>query len=330
MRKLKIAMLLTKTTRERCFSKAAIARMKAIGPVSGLAIDKLDPAIIRKTLQCADAAITGWGTPMLSEELLAGAPKLRYVLHSAGSVKNTLCEAGWKRGIRVTTTSASLGISVAEFALGLLLVGLPRGFALAWRTRKGQWWECDAAQNKGMCQTTIGVVGAGFVGRHLIELLKQFPVTVLLYDPYVTKTEAVAMGVVKTDLNTLMRKSDAVTIHAPSIPETDKMINTRNLSLMKQGALLINTSRGSLVDEAALAKVLAAGKIFACLDVTDPEPPAVNSPFRKFENVFLTPHISGTGSALRQGDYVVADLEAFAAGKKPTYELKFEMLARMA
>jgi len=330
MRKIKIAMLLTKATRDRCFSKAAIVRMKAIGPVSGLAIDKLDPALMQKTLQDADAAITGWGTPMLSEDLLAGATRLKYVLHSAGSVKNTLCEAGWRRGIRVTTTSAALGISVAEFTLGLLLVGLPRGFALAWRTRKGHWWECDSTQNKGMHRTTIGVVGAGFAGRHVIRLLKPFGVTVLLYDPYVTKMQATEMGVVKTDLNTLMRKSDAVTIHAPSIPETGKMINARNLALMKQGALLINTSRGSLIDEAALADVLAAGKIFACLDVTDPEPPAVNSPFRKSENVFLTPHISGTGSALRQGDYVVADLEAFAAGKKPAYELKFEMLARMA
>jgi len=169
---------------------------------------------------------------------------------------------------------------------------------------------------RGAHGITVGVIGASRVGRLVLDLLRNLDADVLLYDPHVSVAEAAALGARPADLDTLAAESDVVSVHAPDIPATYHQIDRRFLGLMRDGAVLINTARGRLVDTEALTEHLVSGRLDAILDVTDPEPLPADSPLYTLPNVLLTPHLAGAqGSELhRLGASAVAELARFAAG----------------
>ena len=151
--------------------------------------------------------------------------------------------------------------------------------------------------------------------------------------PFVNKEQIEEIGAVKVELNELMAESDVVTIHAPSIPETYHIINEDTLKLMKKDAILINTARGSLIDENALYNHVVAGNLkYVCLDVYDPEPLPEDSKLRRPKNIILTPHIAGlaTNGKLRIGSHVCDEIENFNSDSPLYCEVKQEMLSKMA
>ena len=184
----------------------------------------------------------------------------------------------------------------------------------------------------GNYRRTVGIVGASRIGRRVIELLRHFDYRILLYDPLVGPEGAAALGAEKADLDPLMARSDIVSLHAPSLPETRHMIDARRLSLMKEGATLINTARGALVDEAALIDRLKTGAIHAVIDVTDPEVPEASSPLYDLPNVFLTPHIAGAIGLerTRLGEMAVDEIARFVAGRPLDFEIRKADLERIA
>jgi phosphoglycerate dehydrogenase-like enzyme len=128
-----------------------------------------------------------------------------------------------------------------------------------------------------------------------------------------------------------LERADVVSLHAPDNPATRQMLNAERLARMKDDALLINTARGSLIDEQALIEELARGRFFAFLDVTDPEPPAADSPLRRLPNVVVTPHIAGCIENCNQlGELAVEELRRFFAGQPPIYQITPELLERIA
>ncbi|MEV6394154.1 hydroxyacid dehydrogenase [Streptomyces sp. NPDC051907] len=273
---------------------------------------------VAAALATAEVLLTCWGAPPLTAEVLAAAPRLRAVVHAAGSVKHHITEACWERGIAVTSTAAANALPVAEYTLAAILFAGKRVLRSAHRygqLRAPHDWvsELDGAGNY---RRTVGVVGASRIGRRVIELLRPFDLRVLLYDPYADAAEARELGVVRTELDELCAQSDVVTVHAPQLPATHHMIDARRLALMPDGATLVNTSRGSLVDEAALLPELLSGRLDAVLDVTDPEAPPADSPLYELPNVLLTPHIAGSlGNELhRMADRALDELERYAAG----------------
>src|SRR5262249_38303951 len=137
----------------------------------------------------------------------------------------------------------------------------------------------------------VGLVSASTVGREVIRLLQPFDVTILLYDPYLTDADVRSLGVTKGSLDELFGRSEIVSLHAPSIPATRHMIGAEQLRRLRDGALLINTSRGSVIDHDALVAEARAGRIRVLLDVTDPEPLPLDHPLRALPNVQLTPHV---------------------------------------
>ncbi|MNI65892.1 Glycerate dehydrogenase [compost metagenome] len=169
-------------------------------------------------------------------------------------------------------------------------------------------------------------------GRHFIRLLKQFEVKVLVYDPFLSESQINELGAVKVELDELLQDSDVVSIHAPSIPETNNLMNARTLQLMKDNAILINTARGSLIDEEALVAELRKGRLWACIDVTQPEPPDLNHPFRSLPNVTLIPHIAGASNngLHRVARYVIREIELFVQGEPLHGEVNFSRLHTMA
>jgi phosphoglycerate dehydrogenase-like enzyme len=282
-------------------------------------------------LPTADGCLTSWGVARLDADVVAAAPRLQIMAHMGSSVTRFVSEALWQRGIRVTTAAPALARDVAVTTLGMMIVGLKRIWPLGQHVREGGWRESPYWPSRELYGKRVGIVGASHVGRHVIELLQPFGARILLYDPYVSPEEARRLGVTKVELDDLLTQADVVSLHAPAKAETHHMLNTERLALMKDDALLINTARGTLINEEALIAELCQGRFFAFLDVTDPEPPAADSPLRHLENVVVTPHLAGCiEDCSRVGEMAVEELRRYFAGEPPLYEVTASMLARIA
>lgn len=328
---MKIVLLQGKEQRERIFQKNHMEQLRLLGEVvvndqSGSPDEKR----LADLIEGADVAITSWGCTPLTGKVLEQAPGLKLVLHAAGTVKPIVTPELWERGIRVSNATEALGKGVAETALGYTIVSLKDMWRLSKQTRDGSWGPVSGVQE--LYGITAGVIGAGKAGSHYIKLMRNFDVRILLYDPFVSEEQARAMGAEKAELEAVLEQSDVVSIHAPSLPETYRMFNAERLALMKDRAILINTARGSLIDEAALIAELEKGRLFACLDVTDPEPPEKDHPFRKLPNVVLTPHIAGAvnNGLQRIAQSVLDDLRAYVEGRPMRGEVMAEQMNVLA
>jgi phosphoglycerate dehydrogenase-like enzyme len=285
----------------------------------GLVAERFDEPRARAALADAEVLITGWGSPPVDEAVLALAPRLRAVLHAAGSVKGLLHPACWHRGLRVTSAAGANGEPVAEYALAAVLLAGKGVFAQRERYRAERHFAIGAIlPDVGNHRRRVGVIGASRIGRRLVELLRPFDLDVLLHDPYLGAEEAAALGVRHApDLDALLASCSVVSVHAPALPETRGLLSRRRLALLPDGAVLVNTARGELVDTAALAEEVAAGRLTAVLDVTQPEPLPPDSPLFDLPGAFLTPHVAGShGNELeRLGRSVLTELELLIAGR---------------
>ncbi|UUU30044.1 hydroxyacid dehydrogenase [Streptomyces sp. CA-210063] len=297
-----------------------------------IAEDFTDPRV-REVLAEVEVLVTGWGCPRIDETVLEAAPKLRAVLHSAGSVKGFVAPAVWERGIAVSTAAAANALPVAEYTLAMILLAgkdiLGRRDRLRAERVSPGWGFVPGIGNHGR---RVGVIGASRIGRRVIELLSPFDLRVSLTDPYVDEAGAAALGVPLLPLDDLLRTSDIVTVHAPDTPETHRLLDRRALSLMPDGAVLINTARGALVDHDALIDELRAGRLSAILDVTDPEPLPADSPLLDLPNAFVTPHLAGSqgNEVARLGLAVTEEAERLVAGRELVHVLDRAVLERTA
>ena len=327
----KIVLLMDPGTRAMVINEKTIRRMERIGEVV-LNEGSTEPEHVKELLRGATIAVTSWGNRPLDEELLSVCPDLTFLMHAAGSVKPVVSDALWARGIRVSSSAPMLSMGVSETALGFTIAASKNFFALNDNLHRGGW--AEGKENiRELYDLTVGVIGGGWAGRHYIELLKPFQVDVLLYDPFIDEAKAEAMGAKKAELDEVLEQSDILSIHAPSIPETHHMINRETLSKMKKDAVLINTARGSIVDEEALYEHMKAGNLkYACLDVYDPEPPAADHPLRSLPNVIMTPHLAGlANNGLKKvGQHACDEIERFLRGQPLLAEVTQDMLARMA
>ena len=281
-------------------------------------------------VQDVELMIAGWGAPRLDESVLERMPQLRGVVYTAGSTKGVMTPEAYARGIRISTAAGVNAGPVAEFTLAAVLLSGKRVFPIAQQYRRSREYRPPASRaarwgNRGL---VVGIIGASRIGRRVIELLSPFDVHVLLYDPIAEEIP----GVERVALDELLRRSDVVSVHAPENPSTRHMIDRRALALMPDGTTLINTARGSLVDERALVDELNAGRLYAVIDVTDPDPPLPDSPLFEAPGLLLTPHIAGSqGNELfRLGDAAVAEVERFVAGEPFLDDVPEEQVAFIA
>jgi len=298
-------------------------------------LQHFDDARARRLLSEAEILITGWGAPYVGPDIPAAAPRLRLIVHAAGTVKGIIDDSVFEAGIAVSHAAEANAMPVAEFTLAAILFAGKRAFRfrdlyVADRNRDRTYpMQREAIGNYGR---TLGIVGASRIGRRVIELLKPFGYRLLLFDPMLDAAEAAGLGGEKVELDELMRRADIVSLHAPSLPSTRHMIDARGLSLMKDGATLINTARGILIDEAALLSALKTGRIDAVIDVTDPEIPEPDSIFYDLPNVFLTPHIAGAIGLerARLGEMAVDEVERFVTGRPLLYQIHQANLENIA
>ena len=280
----------------------------------------------------ADVLFATWGMPKLDEEFLAAAPRLKAVFYAAGSVKCFATPESYKRGIVISSAWQANAIPVAEYSHATILLGLT-GFWSSQRLARAGKFSHQHSPVAGAFHSNVGLVSLGAIGRLVAGHLAKHEINILAYDPYATPAAAAALGVTLVSLQELFAKSHVVSIHTPWLPETEKMINGPLLRSMPEGATLINTSRGAVIDETDLCQVLAERQdITAILDVTHPEPPLPDSPLRTLENVVLTPHIAGSigGEVARMGYWMNDELDLYLAGKPLQHGVSEDMLARMA
>jgi phosphoglycerate dehydrogenase-like enzyme len=273
----------------------------------------------REILRRTDILITGWGCPAIGRDILEMAPQLKLIAHAAGTVKGFLSPDVLEAGIAVTHAAEANAIPVAEFTLATIIFANKQVFRFRdiYRADRNRTRVFPLTSRPvGNFHRTIGIIGASRIGRRVIELLEPFAFSVLLHDPYVSPRDAAALGVESVSLEELMRRSDVVSIHAPALPSTHRMIDRRQLALMRDGATLINTARGIIVDQQDLIDELRTGRIDAIIDVTHPEVPEESSALYDLPNVFLTPHIAGAIGNEREllGEYVVEEVERFVQG----------------
>ncbi len=329
---MKIALLMSAKGRPSVITASSMAKLEAMGQVVVNETDKTDPATIKEIIRDADIAITSWGNQPLTGDILDCAPNLRLVAHAAGSVKPIVSDELFARKIPVVSSAAVLSRGVSETALGFTITAAKNFYALNDLIHQGGW-QHERKSITELFEINIGVIGCGYAGEHYIELLQQFDVDVLAYDPHLSAEKIAGMGARKVELEELFKESDIISLHAPSIPATNHMINKDTLAMMKDDVILINTARGSLIDEKALYEHMKAGKVkYACLDVTDPEPPAVDNPLRSLPNCIMTPHLAGLANngLGRIGRHVAEEIERLLKGEALVSQVTQEMLATIA
>lgn len=266
-----------------------------------------------------EVLITGWGVPRLGADALDRMPHLRAVVHWGGGA-GFLDDVAGARGIAVSTARTANAVPVAEFTVAMITLAAKDAIWSSRRYVSEQTFLDREAEysHTGLFGRTVGIVGASTIGALVIERLRGADLRVLAYDPYLSSARAEALGVEQVDdLTELARRSSILSIHAPAIPETTGMISRAVLAALPNGATIVNTARGSLVDQDALVSELEAGRLRAILDVTEPEVLPAGHPLYRLSNVFLTPHMAGsTGSELRRlGRAAVDEVARFAAGE---------------
>jgi phosphoglycerate dehydrogenase-like enzyme len=281
-----------------------------------------------------DIVLTGWGSPIFTDEVVKAATDLKLLAHTAGSIKDMFPPALFERGIKITHAAPAIAGAVAEWAFLLMLTMLQRPHLHDRNLRYGVWDKGAPPVRRELVGQRVGLVAASYTGRSLAVLLRGIGTEVWIYDPYLEEAEAVDLGVQKVGLDQLFSECRIVSLHAPITPETHKMIGARELALLADGALFVNTARAWLVDEPALIAELQSGRINAALDVFDNEPLPRENPFRELarENVLLTPHMAAhtVEARRRQGTHMVAEIQRYLAGESLLYEVKQEHLATMA
>jgi phosphoglycerate dehydrogenase-like enzyme len=299
-------------------SDRSVLASTTVTPV-GAVFSEFDSPEARARLANVDVLITGWGTPELSEEALAAASRLRFVLHAGGQGARILPRSAAARGIQVSNAGSANGVPVAEFTTAMIVLANKRTFEARglYRSRRAHIDREEEFGDSGNYQRTVGIVGASRIGRMVLDRLASMDLSVLLYDPYVTGDEAARLGARPVSLDELMAHSDVVSLHPPLVAETVHMIGRSELALLRKGTTIINTSRGLVIDQDALVDELRSGRINAILDVTDPEVLAPDHELYDLPNVFLTPHIAGSmGHEIRRmGEHIGAELARIAEGQ---------------
>ena len=238
------------------------------------------------------------GDSVIDESSLREAGVLRIVQKAGAGVDTIDLDACSRRGIYVCNMPGVNAIDVAEYVVGAMISSL-RGFRrMDEAARRAAWDERPKLIGERLMGKRVGIIGMGRIGREVARLLKPFRVEVMAYDPYVGDDVLEELDVRRADLDALLRESDIVTVHVPLTDETRRLISWEELRIMKPTAILINTARGSIVDEEALHQALKSGWIrFAVVDVWEEEPLKPGNPIFRLENVQLSIH---TASWTRQ------------------------------
>lgn len=329
MTRLRVAFAMSAPSLARIFPPERIAGVAEACDVVGH-VEEFTSPDARAILADVDALITGWGSPVVDASVLDAAPRLRAIVHSAGTVKPYITADVLRRGVQVSSMAAANALPVAEFTVAMIVLANKRILPIAARYRadRTEFDIEDGFPSLGNFDKTVGIVGASKIGRAVIERLRDFALDVVVYDPFLDDAEAASLGVRAVSLRELLATSDVVSVHAPSLPSTRGMIDADGIALMREGSTLINTARGELIDQDALTHRVLAGELYAILDVTVPWILDADHPLYESDRVLLTPHVAGSfGTELgRLAECVQEELERLSRGEDLSHAIEPDLL----
>lgn len=318
-----VLLAMSDDTRRLQFGRDELARLRGVADLGEPAwTDELDSPGVLARLAEVDVLITSWGCPRLDARVLRAAPRLRAVLHAAGSIRPHVDPVVLEHGLLVTTAADANAEPVAQYTLAAVLWAFKKVPFLAAdaRRHRADWSYRDGRGELSGRDRTVVLVGFSRVGRRVAQLLHAVDAgRVLVVDPVVHAAEVLAAGAELVPLDVALPQADVLSLHAPALPETRHLIGEAELAALPAHATLVNTARGALVDTSALERACAAGRLHAVLDVTDPEPLPAASSLYDLPNVVLTPHVAGSlGSETRRMSAAAIDeLDRYAAGLPP-------------
>ncbi len=311
-------------TRATFLTKENIAMLESIGDVTWN--EKRRPFTeeeLREEIAGKDVIVTGGGTPPITACVMENADRLKLIAHYGGSVKNHVSDAAYEKGVRVVCGNDAFAHSVAEGTIAYMLASLRRIPHFDREVHRNGWGELDYF-NESLSYKTVGLIGYGDVSRHLVNMLKPFLTEVLIYSSHLTEEQARELGVEKVSLEELLRRSHVVSLHCANRPENHHMINKETLAMMRDGALIVNTSGTVVIDEEALYQECKTGRLRAAIDVheTEAELP-LQSKLRWLEDALLIPHHAGPTIDRRQtaAKIIIEDILNFKNGLPLEHEI---------
>ena len=317
------------------YPEALMNRMKELCEVYPVIITRDTMDQHREALKKAKYVFSTWGMVQLSEEEIKEyLPSLEAVFYGAGSVQQ-FARPYLNCGIKVFSAWAANAVPVAEYATAQIVLGGKGFFLSCRRERFGGHAAAKGFSDSLPCNYNIkvGILGAGMIGKMMLERLRAYEYEVLVYDPFVSEEIIESYGAKKASLEEIFSTCQVISNHVANLPSTVGMITTELLSSMLPNACFINTGRGATVDENGLiAAMEACPDRCAVLDVTWPEPPEKGSKLYTLPNIFLTPHIAGSlgQEVARMGKYMLDECEKVIKGEPTQYEVTLKMLETMA
>ncbi len=249
-----------------------------------------------------DALVVRSGTKV-TRRIIEHGVKLKVIGRAGVGVDNIDVEAATERGIFVVNAPSSVTTATAEHTFALLLA-LMRKIPAAFQSLREGKWERTKFVGSQLQGKTMGIIGLGRIGTQVARYAKAFGMRVIGCDPFISEERARQLGIELRELDDLLREADIVSLHVPLTKETRKMIDARAISLMKDGAILVNVARGGVVDEEALYEALVSGKLAgAALDVFEQEPPkedSISAKLVQLENVVATPHLGASAKEAQE------------------------------
>ena len=264
--------------------------------------------------------VTGWGTAMLTMRAYRASPGLKYLCHCAGTVRKIVEPEVIEAGLLVSNWGPLPARTVAEASLMMTLAGLRKvsGFI---RMMDAGGWRDDDLTAVSLFERKVGLQGLGVIAQEFVRLLEPFGIDISAYSPHCPDEVFERLGVRReTSLAKLYSDNDVISIHASNTPENCHVVDKKILDGMQDGAVLVNTARGAIIDEAALAEKLREGKLWAALDVYEEEPLPEDSPLRGLTNVLLLPHCGGPTADRRKdmGRHALENLTRYLNGEEVT------------
>ncbi len=286
----KLAVVMTPERADDVCSPQARALLTARFEVSWAGSD-LSQEAVAELAAGSDVLLTSWGTPHLDKSLWADGNGPKVVAHAAGTVKKLIDPVILEQGVAVFSAGTRIAWSVGEYCLASMLTLARRLPQFDQALRQGGWKQPQLRGGE-LAGQTVGILGASSTARALITLLKPFGCDIAVYDPYLSDERAAALGVRTAELDETLQ-SRFVSIHVPDVPETRGLVTRKHIEQLPDNAIVINSSRGPAIDQAALLEHCLDGRLFAALDVYDPEPPKFGPDVLAASNLLLTPHIAG-------------------------------------
>lgn len=337
MTKLHIITLQHQAGRTKYGFDAMVKRLREFGDVWINTLESQGPTLRELTapLAEADVLVAGWGCDPVPAGLYDLAPNLKRAVLVGSSIKPLGPSGAWANGVVITNTSEEIGSATAEYALGLMLRWLHRFEVFDAAVHAGQPWDASRLHHmqRDLGEMPVGLVGFGVIGRRLAVALQSLGAEVKVFDPFIPDAVLAEFGIERCDdLHAMLRRCDIVSLHAGLTEQTRHIIGPAELRVMRDDALLVNTARGGLLDTDALLAEFKKGRLYAAMDVFDPEPLPEDHPLRRETRVMLSPHMAGTFNRSvyqRVMDAAVDEVRRFASGLRPRRTVTPEMFARM-